>query len=349
MDFKNLDGINDTNKKYKELNIESQNLNDIKSDFFITGNKEEKNTRNKINENYDEKIKLVKDIIDSSFDNDVFDGYVVKNKRYTTVELINKISSKENSYSFEKNKLCKRPFPLLKFISSRKCKNNSNRLMANILLRERDILLKNQKNMIKHKFFNKTQQNMIYKKFPIINTKSHSISNNIDNNKANNLYFFEHYMNNSNNNKYIKTYQNNSFTKNKEIKDYNIRFKNIRKIKNTFNNGTVFNISKNNNDSNINNCDNLMENNQSKDIISNVKLKNNNIAKFANKSISLESHNAISNNIEIINKRKFRINNLNNYSKNIQLFRPFDNIIKYISNQKVNKNLTKFKGDFKLI
>ena len=349
MDFKNLDDINDGNKKYLELNNEGQNLNDIKSDFFITENKEEKNSRNKIKENYDEKIKLVKHIIDSSIDNDAFDGYVVKNKRYTTVELINKINSKENSYSFEKNNLCKRPFPLLKFISSRKCKNNSNRLIANILLRERDILLENQKNMIKHKFINKTQQNLIYKKFPKINNKSYSIFNNIDNNKTNNLYFFEHYMNNSNNNKYIKTYQNNSFTQHKGIKDYNIRFKNIRKIKNSFNNGALFNISKNNNDSNINNCDNYKESNQSKDIISDIKLKNNNITTLANKSISLESHNAISNNIEIINKRKFRINNLNNYSKNIQFFRPFDNIIKYISNQKINKSITKFKGDFKLI
>ena len=349
MDLKNLDDINDTTNKYIDLNIEKQNLNDIKSNFFITGNKEEKYSRNKVNEIYDKKVKLVKDIIDSSIDNDVFDGYIVKNKRYTTFELINKISSTENSYSFEKNKLCKRPFPLLKFISSRKCKNNSNRLIANILLRERDILLNNQKQMIKHKLINKTQQNMLYKKFPIIKYKSHSISNNRNNNKTNNLYFLEHYMNNSNNNKYIKTFQNNSFTQKKGIKDYNIRFKNIRKIKNSFNNGTLFNISNNNNDSNINNCDNFMENNQSKDIISKINLKNNNIAKFINKSINLESHNAISNNIEIINKRKFRINNLNNYSKNIQLFRPFDNIIKYISNQTINKNLTKFKGDFKLI
>jgi len=346
MDFKPLEDINNGNKGNIELNNESQNLNDIKNDFFITGNKEEKNSRNKANENVEKKIKLVKDIIDSSIDNDPFDGYVVQNRRYTTYELINKISSKDNSYYFEQNKLCKKPFPLLKFISSRKCKNNSNRLIANILYKERDILPKNQNNMLKYKLINKTQQNIIYKKFPVINNnKSHSVFNNIDNNKTNNLYFFEHYMNN-NNNKYIKTYQNNSLSKNKRIKDYNTRFKNIRKMENSFNNDTLFNISKNNNDSNINN---YMENNESKDKISNIKLKNNNIMKFPNKSISLESHNAISNNIGIINKRKFRINNLNNYSKNIQLFRPFDNIIKYISNQTINKNLTKFQGDFKLI
>lgn len=219
--FKNPSNITGLNKKYniQEINKKKKSANYIKS------------LKKKFHTlNIQEKMNSIKDMLNKPNKKLPYDGFAIQGIKFTTESLLQKSCEKENICSFEKNKLFKNNYPLIKFLSNRKTKNNSKKLLIEILSNESGELSKTQENIIK------------YKKY-----KSRSIKQNINEyilkDKSQKKLLIpklkqkEYYLNKKLNNYY-------NFLKNKEIKDkLDLTQINLRRTDNLNLKGKMFNTS----------------------------------------------------------------------------------------------------------
>ena len=327
-------------KQFNNKNGNKKNRNRKNKYFFLTEGENQKNQFKNNSEN--KKIKLIQRLMKNPIENDPFDGFAIKGKQYNIKELIDIVSFGDNKAKFEKNKMCKKPYPLLTCLSNRNFRNNTNKFITNILIKENKIISKEFHTIINKKNINKTYQNFRLKKFPIINKKTEYIIKTNEGKKENNLNFFDHYIRNTiiTKNNYMNPY------KTLMIKSH---MENTSQEKSSLNkNSQNLDYSNNDNKKNESNINKYIDTNES--VITLKKyFKNNLIKKNKLKTVNLTYHNTVSNNINIINKRNKRLNNLSSYSKNVEYMRNFDNIIKYISKQRVNKNLAKFNNQFNSI
>lgn len=190
--FKNSSNITGLSKKYNEEEIDKKkqpikNLKSLKKKFYIY--------------NIRDKVDSIKDLLNKPTEKLPYDGFAIQGNKFTTESLLQKSCEKEKISIFERNKLCKNNYPLIKFLSNRKTKNNSKKLLIEILSNDYGELTKAQENIIKYeKYKSKTEKQ--------------SIKEYILKDKSQNKLFKEneHYLNNKLNNYY-------NFLKNKEIKD----------------------------------------------------------------------------------------------------------------------------------
>lgn len=145
----NITGINDINTK-KEISTKD----DTSKFTYIT---ETPNTGREISEPNEkiDKLKLIRSFIKKPEDQMPYDGYACFRKRPTINYLLKKFEKKDNKIIFEEHKLCKKPYPLIKFLSNRKSPNHSKHLITDMLSAEfRDLSIQ-QKNDIKYKNYKK--------------------------------------------------------------------------------------------------------------------------------------------------------------------------------------------------
>ena len=290
-----------------------------------------------------EKIKYIKTIINnSSTPKEQYDCLAVKRKKYSLGYLIRQFDLIEQSKSFEENRICKSPYPLIYCISNRKVGNDSSNLLAKILTSENKQLSKKQENVIKYssysKMFNTDISNLIktkrskrnlskknhnnlsknysYKKFPFLNKY---IKSKVNNYKYGNL----------NRNDYYSLYSNSvgffPQSKNKKLNNKN----NIKRWNSTFS-------------MNINGKENMTPNN-----IKNRQL-NNIVESFINKKVCLENHkNNIINNSIIKERRNKIIDEIFYRKRNYKSDPSFDEIIKDASHLKFNNQIIPFNNKIK--
>lgn len=145
----NITGINDINTK-KEISTKD----DTSKFNYIT---ETPNTGREISEPNEkiDKLKLIRSFIKKPEDQMPYDGYTCFRKKPTINYLLKKFEKKDNKIIFEQHKLCKKPYPLIKFLSNRKSPNHSKHLITDMLSAEfRDLSIQ-QKNDIKYKNYKK--------------------------------------------------------------------------------------------------------------------------------------------------------------------------------------------------
>lgn len=145
----NITGINDINTK-KEISTKD----DTSKFNYIT---ETPNTGREISEPNEkiDKLKLIRSFIKKPEDQMPYDGYACFRKRPTINYLLKKFEKKDNKIIFEEHKLCKKPYPLIKFLSNRKSPYHSKHLITDMLSAEfRDLSIQ-QKNDIKYKNYKK--------------------------------------------------------------------------------------------------------------------------------------------------------------------------------------------------
>ena len=150
----NITGINE----YKSKNNTYNNNKNIKISFSSNNNTTNisHNTNNDISDYSQKEAKLtfIKSLIKKPISKP-YDGYACFRKKPSTNYLIKKFDSKENFIRFEENKLCKSPYPLIKFLSNRKTTNQSKELLIDILSAEQNQLSSEQNNDIKYKIYQK--------------------------------------------------------------------------------------------------------------------------------------------------------------------------------------------------
>ena len=144
----NITGINDYNHKNDNFNKYKVCPSHSKFNFkkilpILTNETFEQNEK-------EEKLSFIKSLIKKP-KNQPYDGYACFRKKPTINYLLKKFELKDNQVILEKNKLCKIPYPLIKFISNRKSPNKSKELMTDILGAELNDLSASQKNDIKYK------------------------------------------------------------------------------------------------------------------------------------------------------------------------------------------------------
>ena len=165
----NITGINEYKSKknnYNNKNIKysftSNNSNINKTNISHMSN----NDLSDYNQN-EAKMTFIKSLIKKP-KSKPYDGYACFRKKPSTNDLIKKFDSKENSTTFEENKLCKSPYPLIKFLSNRKTPNHSKELLIDILSAEQKQLSNEQNNDIKYKKYKKPIK-LSHLKYPDIN------------------------------------------------------------------------------------------------------------------------------------------------------------------------------------
>jgi len=127
-------------KSYK--NYHFSNFGKTSPNFFLTQFHTKRNK--KIHYNLKKKFKIPKETL-------IYDGYALTKKKFSYDKLIRKITEKENKECIEKNKLFKKPYPLIKFLSNRKMYNNTSNLLIELLNNDFSKLSKAQLNIIKYK------------------------------------------------------------------------------------------------------------------------------------------------------------------------------------------------------
>ena len=154
------------------------NITGLNTKFYEVDNKKSKSiknvkTKNKFHlYNIKQKIDFIKNILKKPTLNQPYDGFAIQVNKYTIESLLQKSNEKENIAVFEKNKLCKNNYPLIKFLSNRRSKNNTNKLLIDILSTEYGKLTKEQENTIKYeKYKSKSFVKCINKNKYIINFK----------------------------------------------------------------------------------------------------------------------------------------------------------------------------------
>ena len=116
----NITGINDYNHKNDNNNKYKLCPSHSKFNFkkilpILTNETFEQNEK-------EEKLSFIKSLIKKP-KNKPYDGYACFRKKPTINYLLKKFKLKDNQVILEKNKLCKIPYPLIKFISNRKSPN----------------------------------------------------------------------------------------------------------------------------------------------------------------------------------------------------------------------------------
>ena len=210
----NITGINDYENQNKSQN--KTNLLPLFSNSIISNKLPSLPNEDFSQSIKDQKLSFIKNLIKKPKDRP-YDGYASFRKKPTINFLLKKFEIKEDFKIFEENKLCKIPYPLIKFISNRKSPNQSKELITDILSAELNDLSASQKNDIKYKNYKK----------PI---------------KIRKLKLAERY-NNSYFSQRIKYYSNNNHSSNKKDLDFPFLEKNNHKrlrnkkimIENSFN------------------------------------------------------------------------------------------------------------------
>ena len=367
--FNNISKImsNISPKKFKNSSLNKLN----KKDFFLTSNQNliKKYLDNSSFHNSENKLTSLKKLLtnyNKIRKNDPFDGMVVNNKKPTVRDLLYKTSKKENKYCFEQNKLMKKPFPLLKFISNRKYYNNNSKLIIDLLTAKNGKLTKEQHNIIKYHLYkslsmfsrnnsnnsdkkvninnplkNKNRTNILFKEYTKTGTNSDFNKNLIDalseektHNKINtkifektsNLFFMNKYLMDK-----IIT------KKDKEYSPIKKSFDEKKFIYGRTNNNNFFRKIGYSNDLNSPNY----KVNKKDNATFYISLKKNKVKLFC--------HDVISNNISIINKRMLRLDGEQTHVKNSQSNYEIDDIIKDVSKQKVNNKLIKLLTNLKTL
>ena len=145
-----------TQSKFKNTNILFKNssnitgLTKINNNSNINQNYEFIKKTKTINHNSD-KINLIRKMINKPLIKLPYDGFAIQYNKCTVEALLQKTCENEKVSLFEKNKLCKNNYPLIKFLSNRKNKNNTKELLIEILNTEFGELSKAQENIIKYK------------------------------------------------------------------------------------------------------------------------------------------------------------------------------------------------------
>ena len=146
----------------------------------IQNNKSVKNVKLLGNEfkkyNFNKKKELIKILLNKPQIKLPYDGFAIQNNKCTIESLLQKSFQKEEISIVENNKLCKNNYPLIKFLSNKKTKNNTKKLLIEILCTEYGELTKAQENMIKYgkykkKYFNKSINNKSVLKNKNVNEK----------------------------------------------------------------------------------------------------------------------------------------------------------------------------------
>jgi hypothetical protein len=100
--------------------------------------------------NLEQKKDLIKTMLKKPSVKLPYDGFAIQGNKCTIESLLQKSCEKEKTTIFEKNKLCKNNYPLIKFLSNRKTKNNTKKLLIEILSTEYGELTKAQEHTIKN-------------------------------------------------------------------------------------------------------------------------------------------------------------------------------------------------------
>ena len=226
--FKTSSNITGLSKITSENNIKPMRKN---SNTFDP-NSNTKILKNKIiNNEMNDKIELIKNMIKNHSIKQPYDGYAIKSKKFTIEYLLQKSIEKENKAIFEKNNLCKTNYPLIKFLSNRKMKNRTKKLLLQMLNTEYGELTKEERNTIKYESYKRKFVNDININKNTL-TKKHSQKNL----RITKLKQDKNHFN-------LKRNDLNSFFKNHKIKE---------KINLTHNNFWNFNLKNKIYDNNIN-------------------------------------------------------------------------------------------------
>ena len=254
--------------KFNKTTEKSHLINSNSVSFNKNNRKTDNNFYNKLKG--EEKIKYVNKLISNCLKKDIFDNLAVRRKKISIGELIHQFDVSNKSKKLEENKICRIPYPLLYFISNRKCENNSSNLLTKILTKENNIISKNQELTIKYskysKLFNtdiskliseEDEKKKIYPKTPKRGIENISILNKYLKQKFNNIYFREK---NNNLNNISKTFKYRQSNKLKNLK----RFNSSKKWRNKIEQYEFKNLfeSFRNKSMNLHNHNNSMKNNQ---------------------------------------------------------------------------------------
>ena len=146
------------NKSHFKNNIifkNSYNITRINNNFNINHKIEpienSKTNNYRVTNNINDKINLIREMINKPFIKLPYDGFAIQCNRFTVEALIKKTDEKERISLFEQNKLCKNNYPLIKFLSNRKNKNNSKTLLIEMISTKYLELSKVLENIIKYK------------------------------------------------------------------------------------------------------------------------------------------------------------------------------------------------------
>ena len=304
--FKTSSNITGLSKITNEYNIEPMR----KNSNSIDQNSNTKILKNKIiNNEMNDKIELIKNMIKNNSIKQPYDGYAIKRKKFTIEYLLQKSIEKENKAIFEKNNLCKANYPLIKFLSNRRMKNRTKKLLLQMLNTEYGELTKEERNTIKYESYkrkyvndNKINKNILTKKYSQKNLRIPKLKQ--DKNHFN-----------------LKRNDLNSFFKNHKIKE---------KINLTHNNFWNFNLKNKIYDNNIN--DLMIYNNnrpETERAYPNLGF---------GETVKLDYHEAIKKNNNILLNRIIRKKYMN----------PKGNETNYINNEIIN-DISKLKSNNKIM
>ena len=187
----NITGIKDY--KNKGDNFKYKKLSPLYSRFSITNALPSTHNETFDQDEKEEKLSLIRKLIKKP-EKKPYEGYACFRVKPTTNYLLKKFEIKETPVIFEENKLCKIPYPLIKFISNRQTPNKSKELMKDILSAEFNNLSTQQKNDIKYKNY-KRPIKITKLKCPEINSNNNNnffrkINNYSENKNINNIKDF---------------------------------------------------------------------------------------------------------------------------------------------------------------
>ena len=167
----NITGINDFNNKNELQSNDVLPLDNNPRYNYLTETPKplltEPNEKN-------EKLDFIKSLIKKPEDQKLYDGYACFRKKPTINYLLRKFDKKEKRVIFEEQKLCKKPYPLIKFLSNRKSPNRSKHLITDMLSAEFNELSTQQKNDIKYKNY-KRPIKLAKLEYPEINNRTNII------------------------------------------------------------------------------------------------------------------------------------------------------------------------------
>jgi hypothetical protein len=152
--YKKINPYNITGINYIDTKKEVSTRDDTSKFNYLTETPNSRRETSEPNEK-NEKLQLIRSFIKKPDDQMPYDGYACFRKKPTINYLLRKFDKKDNKIIFEKHKLCKKPYPLIKFLSNRKSPNHSKHLITDMLSAEFKELSIQQKNDIKYKNYKK--------------------------------------------------------------------------------------------------------------------------------------------------------------------------------------------------
>lgn len=168
----NITGLNDINNKteFQNDDVKLPSDNNPKYSYMDESPKPILTEPNEKNE----KLIFIRSLIKRNEDQKLYDGYACFRKRPTINYLLKKFDKRENKVKFEDQKLCKKPYPLIKFLSNRKSPNHSKHLITDMLSAEFNELSIQQKNDIKYGKYKKPIK-ITKLEYPEINNRANII------------------------------------------------------------------------------------------------------------------------------------------------------------------------------